>query len=102
LGLAVAAVAGQACTTVEESLAELAQELRVLQTYVNGVRSGAVTGDARIGREILKATHAHIGGHGGVYSNTLQDVLSVLYLGKLTRAQLVACQQLHQLFAKGK
>lgn len=102
LGLAVAAIAGGAATTVDASLAELASALATLRAYVETVRTGARSGDATIGRAILKATHEHVGGHGGVYHDALQDVLSVLYLGKLTRAQLVACQQLHQLFAKAK
>lgn len=57
LGLAVSAIAGSACTTVEQSLAELAAALQQLKGYVDAVRKGERAGDATIGRAILKVRH---------------------------------------------
>lgn len=77
---------------LKDALDRLVESIETLLEYVNKVKSGEIKGDERIGRAIVHALEAVPAmspeSASKVFSANIQDLLMVVYLSNLTRAQL--------------
>jgi hypothetical protein len=79
-------------------LASLNQLAEMLTSLLAHARNQA-SRDPAVGRALLSALGQHAQSlTDAAYDGALQDVLSVVTLGKLTRAQIQVCASLHSLF----
>jgi len=77
---------------LELSMGKLLENLETVTAYVNKVVEGKVKGDPEIGRAISAALASvpNLDTHSfeKIYSSNMQDLLMILYLSNLSRAQL--------------
>jgi len=86
--------------TLEASILKLLELLGRVSEYVDAVVSGSIQGDNQIGRFLAKAVallpKTDMEVMEKVFHGSIQDLLMVVYLGNLTRAQLTLAEKLQQ------
>eukprot|EP00899_Mesostigma_viride_P020248 jgi/Mesvir1/28224/Mv04773-RA.1 len=84
---------------LESTTARLVQMIDAMSAYVDGVVEGRTPPDNAVGRyladTIASIPHMSAETFEKMFNDSAQDVLLVLYLGKLTRAQLAMAEKLN-------
>lgn len=83
---------------LERSIKRLVSMLNDVETYVQGVTSGKIAADDELGRRIANVlgtvSRIDAGSFDKLFNNSLQDLLMVMYLTSLARAQLHIAEKL--------
>ena len=86
--------------SLEKSVIRLLEILDTNSDYVQGVLAGKNEQNDAVGKEIFKALAAvprmDPEVFGKIFNDRLQDMLMVVYLSNLTRAQLAICDKIAQ------
>ena len=83
---------------LERSIKRLVGMLSDVETYVQGVTTGKIKADDELGRRIANVlgtvSRIDAGSFDKLFNNSLQDLLMVMYLTSLARAQLHIAEKL--------
>ena len=84
---------------IETAMVRMLEMISTTLAYVTSVIDGKVAPDSRIGRHLTDAVNKlpkmHKGQFDKVFSSGVQDMLMVVYLTNLTRAQLAISEKIN-------
>ena len=84
---------------IDDAMIRMLEMISTTLDYVNQVVEGKVEADARVGRHLMDAVAAlpkmQRGQFDKVFSSGVQDMLMVIYLANLTRAQLAISEKVN-------